>query len=135
MSLCGSYAAPPAPDWGWQIEISWPGPALLRKLMFNLAPQGQSEPAVEATYTRQPAPAAADEACQAAEMRLSQLGQVALAVSDVAAALHFYRDVLGLRFLFSAGPNLAFLAAGDVRIMLTLPQGAGKAGANSILYF
>jgi len=50
-------------------------------------------------------------------------------------ALGFYRDVLGLPFLFNAGPGLAFLAMGDVRLMLTLPSGGGKAGANSVLYF
>lgn len=66
---------------------------------------------------------------------VSEIGQIALTVGDVAAATAFYRDVLGLKFLFSAGPNLAFLAAGSVRLMLTTPQGAGEAGKNSILYF
>lgn len=33
------------------------------------------------------------------------------------------------------GPNLAFLGAGSVRIMLSTPQGAGTVGHNSILYF
>lgn len=66
---------------------------------------------------------------------VSQIGQIALTVSDVAKATAFYRDVLGLRFLFAAGPNLAFLAAGAVRIMLTTPQGHGEPGKNSILYF
>jgi predicted enzyme related to lactoylglutathione lyase len=66
---------------------------------------------------------------------LSDIGQIALTVSDVANATAFYRDVLGLKFLFPAGPNLAFLAAGAVRIMLTIPQGHGEVGKNSILYF
>jgi predicted enzyme related to lactoylglutathione lyase len=65
----------------------------------------------------------------------SEIGQIAVVVSDVAKASVFYRDVLGLKFLFSAGPNLAFLAAGSVRLMLTTPQGHGEAGKNSILYF
>ncbi len=47
--------------------------------------------------------------------------QVAITVSDVDAALGFYRDVLGLAFLFRAGPGLAFLDADGVRIMLTAP--------------
>jgi predicted enzyme related to lactoylglutathione lyase len=47
----------------------------------------------------------------------------------------FYRDVLGLEFLFSPAPTLAFLRAGSVRIMLSTPQGAGAVGANSVLYF
>lgn len=61
--------------------------------------------------------------------------QIAVTVADVAAALPFYRDALGLKFLFKAGENLAFLDADGVRIMLTTPQGAGAVGANSILYF
>jgi predicted enzyme related to lactoylglutathione lyase len=65
----------------------------------------------------------------------TDLGQIAIVVSDVAKATTFYRDVLGLRFLFGAGPNLAFLAVGGVRIMLSTPQGHGEAGKNSILYF
>lgn len=67
--------------------------------------------------------------------KLSAIGQIAVTVSDVAVALAFYRDALGLRFLFSAGPNLAFLDAGGVRLMLSTPQGTGKVGANSVLYF
>src|SRR5947209_20236087 len=69
------------------------------------------------------------------EHKLSEIRQIAITVSDVSTALPFYRDVLGLTFLFSPGPNLAFLAAGSVRIMLSTPQGAGTAGRNSILYF
>lgn len=68
-------------------------------------------------------------------LSVSEIGQVALIVQDVATALPFYRDVLGLKFLFSAGPNLAFLAAGPVRLMLTTPQGHGEPGRNSVLYF
>lgn len=66
---------------------------------------------------------------------LSEIGQIALTVRDVAQQTAFYRDVLGLRFLFSAGPNLAFFNAGPVRLMLSTPQGAGESGKNSILYF
>lgn len=64
-----------------------------------------------------------------------ELGQIAVAVSDVARAKAFYVDVLGLRHLFDAGPNLSFVAAGSVRIMLTQPQGSGAPGKNSVLYF
>lgn len=68
-------------------------------------------------------------------MKLSKIGQIAITVSDVESALTFYRDILGLAFLFSPSPELAFLMSGSVRIMLTAPQGAGVVGANSILYF
>lgn len=67
--------------------------------------------------------------------KLSTIHQIAVTVSDVETAVGFYHDVLGLELLFRAGPNLAFLDADGVRIMLTTPQGAGAVGANSILYF
>lgn len=69
------------------------------------------------------------------ENKVSDIRQIAITVSDVGIALPFYRDVLGLTFLFSPAPALAFLAAGSVRIMLSTPQGAGTVGQNSILYF
>ncbi|HZZ80314.1 MAG TPA: VOC family protein, partial [Gemmataceae bacterium] len=69
------------------------------------------------------------------DRKLSEIRQIALVVSDIEAALGFYRDILGLAFLFSAGPELAFLDAGGIRIMLTTPKGHGSVGTNSILYF
>ncbi len=60
------------------------------------------------------------------------LGQVAIGVADLDRAIAFYRDVLGLKFLFRAPPGLGFFDCGGVRLMLDLPLGAGKA---SILYF
>src|ERR1051325_4878343 len=66
---------------------------------------------------------------------LSDIGQIAITVGDVSRATEFYRDVLGLKFLFAAGPNLAFFSAGSVRLMLTTPQGHGEVGKNSTLYF
>lgn len=69
------------------------------------------------------------------EPGLSEIGQIAITVSDVETVLPFYRDTLGLTYLFSPDPTLAFLSAGSVRIMLSTPQGAGTVGGNSILYF
>jgi len=68
-------------------------------------------------------------------VKLSAIRQIAVTVSDIEAALAFYHEILGLELLFRAGPNLAFLDAAGVRLMLTTPQGAGAVGANSILYF
>ena len=67
--------------------------------------------------------------------KLSTIRQVAITVSDVDAAVAFYSGILGLKLLFRAGPNLAFLDAAGVRVMLTTPQGGGSIGGNSILYF
>ena len=40
---------------------------------------------------------------------LNQIGQIAIPVSNLDRAVAFYRDVLGMRFLFQAPPELAFL--------------------------
>ena len=68
-------------------------------------------------------------------MTTTNLKQIAITVSDVELALSFYRDILGLQFLFSPAPQLAFLTDGNIRFMLSQPQGAGAVGANSICYF
>ena len=67
--------------------------------------------------------------------RVEGVRQIAVTVADVDQALAFYRDILGLEFLFAPSPELAFVDAGNVRIMLSVPQGAGTVGANSIIYF
>lgn len=66
---------------------------------------------------------------------ITAVRQIALTVSDVGRAIAFYRDALGLPFLFSAGPNLAFLDIGGVRLMLAGPEGDFKPGLSSVLYF
>jgi catechol 2,3-dioxygenase-like lactoylglutathione lyase family enzyme len=63
------------------------------------------------------------------------IGQVALTVSDVEQSTTFYRDAVGLRFLFAPVPALAFLAVGDVRLMLSAPEGEFTPGTSSVLYF
>lgn len=52
ISILGSYAAPPGPDWGWRITITPGEDEALRVVMFNVAPDGQEYLAVEANYTR-----------------------------------------------------------------------------------
>jgi catechol 2,3-dioxygenase-like lactoylglutathione lyase family enzyme len=64
---------------------------------------------------------------------LGALGQVARHVSDTTAAVAWYRDVLGLPHLFTAG-HLAFFDCGGVRLLLSSGEG-GDGGAPSILYF
>ena len=56
----------------------------------------------------------------------SGVGQLAIPVADLDRSIAFYRDVLGLRFLFRAPPGLAFLQCGQVRLML----GERSPGAN-----
>jgi len=70
----------------------------------------------------------------AAGVGITRLGQVAINVKDVQRATAFYRDVLGLRFLFAAG-QLAFFDCGGVRLMLDKPEKPEFDHASSILYF
>jgi catechol 2,3-dioxygenase-like lactoylglutathione lyase family enzyme len=65
---------------------------------------------------------------------ITNVGQIAIPVHDVGRAIAFYRDVLGLEFLFDAG-LLAFLMCGEVRIMLTKPESPELDHPSSIVYF
>jgi methylmalonyl-CoA/ethylmalonyl-CoA epimerase len=56
---------------------------------------------------------------------VSRIGQIAMTVGDLPRAVAFYRDVLGMRFLFEAPPAMAFFECGGVRLMLSLPEEAG----------
>jgi methylmalonyl-CoA/ethylmalonyl-CoA epimerase len=67
-------------------------------------------------------------------IEISALGQIALTVRDVERSLAFYRDSVGLRFLFAASPSLAFLDIGGVRLMLSGPEGEFVPGVSSVLY-
>ena len=71
----------------------------------------------------------------AAGAEITGIRQIALTVSNVEGSIAFYRDALGLPFLFSVGPALAFLDAGGVRLMLSAPEGAFAPGLSSVLYF
>jgi methylmalonyl-CoA/ethylmalonyl-CoA epimerase len=62
------------------------------------------------------------------------IGQLAIPVADLDRAVVFYRDVLGLRFLFQAPPGLAFLECGGVRLMLAQRQTDPAAPAGVIYY-
>ena len=58
------------------------------------------------------------EPCGMADLQLGQIGQIARSVKDLAEAERFYRDVLGLRHLFTAG-KLAFFDCGGTRLYLS----------------
>lgn len=65
---------------------------------------------------------------------LGDIGQIAIVIKDLARATAFYRDTLGLPFLFEA-PGLAFFQAGGVRLMLSRAEDPEFDHASSILYF
>jgi predicted enzyme related to lactoylglutathione lyase len=65
---------------------------------------------------------------------LSQIGQIAINVHDSNRATEFYRDKLGMKFLFSAG-QLSFFDAAGVRLMLSPPEKPEFDHPSSIIYF
>lgn len=65
---------------------------------------------------------------------ITAIKQIAVNVKDPARATAFYRDVIGLKFLFAAG-SLAFFDCGGVRLMLTTAEKPEFDHPSSILYF
>ena len=80
-----------------------------------------------------PSPVAAP-AMQTPSLSLSTIGQIAIVVKDVERSTAFYRDTLGMRFLF-AFPGLAFFDCDGVRLMLSKPEAKEFDHPSSTLYF
>jgi methylmalonyl-CoA/ethylmalonyl-CoA epimerase len=71
---------------------------------------------------------------EAAAATLGPIGQIAVNVKELPRAVAFWRDRLGVRFLFQT-PTLAFFDCGGVRVMLSLPETKEFDHPSSILYF
>ena len=65
---------------------------------------------------------------------LSRIQQISMRAHDVDRAVSFYRDTLGLPFLFAAPPRLAFFDCHGVRLMLSTPE-PGFDHPGSVVYF
>jgi methylmalonyl-CoA/ethylmalonyl-CoA epimerase len=70
----------------------------------------------------------------APDIKLSKIGQISMNAKDIARATAFYRDRLGLPYLFSAG-TLAFFDCGGTRLMLGPAESPEFDHAGSVLYF
>ena len=66
---------------------------------------------------------------------IERIGQIAIVVHDLARAVAFYRDALGLKLLFQVPPKMAFFDCAGVRLMLSLPEKPEFDHPSSILYF
>ena len=65
---------------------------------------------------------------------ITGIGQISIIAHDLPRATAFYRDVLGLPLLFTAG-NMAFFDCGGVRLMLGPASAPELDHPSSILYF
>jgi predicted enzyme related to lactoylglutathione lyase len=68
------------------------------------------------------------------KVALDRIGQIAINAKDIGRAVRFYRDTLGMKFLFEV-PRLAFFDCGGVRLMLSLPETAEFDHPGSVLYY
>lgn len=72
---------------------------------------------------------------ETANFGLDQIGQIAVPVGDIERAIAFYRDTLGMRFLFQAPPGLGFFDCAGVRLMLDAPAKAQGESYSSVIYY
>jgi len=78
--------------------------------------------------------ATASHAGMAHAIGIDGIGQISIIAHDLPRATAFYRDVLGLPLLFTAG-NLAFFDCGGVRLMFGPASAPELDHPSSILYF
>jgi methylmalonyl-CoA/ethylmalonyl-CoA epimerase len=72
----------------------------------------------------------------AGSLGITRVGQVAITVRDIARATAFYRDVLGLRHLFSAPPKMAFFDDGaGLRLLVGEGEPGQEGHGSGLLYY
>ena len=70
----------------------------------------------------------------ATEFGLDRIGQIAVTVRDLARAKAYYRDTLGMRFLYEF-PSLAFFDCGGIRLIMSVPERPEFDHPTSVLYY
>ena len=65
---------------------------------------------------------------------IERIGQIYVTAHDLDRAVRFYRDTLGLPFLFQV-PRMAFFDCGGVRLMLGIPDAPEFDHPASIIYY
>jgi predicted enzyme related to lactoylglutathione lyase len=65
----------------------------------------------------------------------SDVGQILIPVEDLDRGIAFYRDTLGLRFLFSAPPQMSFFQSGKIRLLVGVPEDGQPRQRGSMVYF
>ena len=65
----------------------------------------------------------------------AKIGQLMIPVEDFDKGIAFYRDVLGIPFLFAAPPQMAFFDCGGVRLLVGVVSEGQKAQRGATIYF
>ena len=63
------------------------------------------------------------------------IAQLMIPVDDLDRGVSFYRDVLGIPFLFVAPPQMAFFMCGSVRLLVGVMPAGQRAQRGSAVYF
>ena len=72
---------------------------------------------------------------QTSDLADATVGQLLIPVEDLDQAIQYYRDTLGLKYLFSAPPQMSFFQAGGVRLLVGVPETGQPRERGSIVYF
>lgn len=67
-------------------------------------------------------------------VKLSRIGQIAVNVRNAKRAIEFYRDVLGMEFLFEV-PRMGFFSCDGIRLMLAESESPEAHHPSSIIYY
>src|SRR2546422_10612611 len=66
---------------------------------------------------------------------LSAIGQIFVRAKDLDRAVRFYRDTLGMSFLFQAPPQMALFQCGVTTVLLGAPAAPDLDHAASLIYY
>lgn len=69
------------------------------------------------------------------ELSKATITQLMIPVEDFDRSVSFYRDVLGIPFLFAAPPQMAFFLCGSVRLLVGVVPAGQKSQRGSAIYF
>ena len=69
-------------------------------------------------------------------INLNEIGQISISVTDIDKAVNFYRDILGIPFLFqiSDPQPMAFFNCNGIRLYINQPENPQHSGT-SVIYF
>lgn len=68
------------------------------------------------------------------DLSQATVAQLLIPVAELDRSVVFYRDTLGVPFLFTAPPQMSFFQAGNVRLLVGVPEGYPP-GRGSMIYF
>ncbi len=66
---------------------------------------------------------------------LSSIAQILVNAKDLERAIAFYRDTLGMMFLFQAPPNMAFFDCGGIRLLVGIADREEIDHPASVIYY